>query len=72
MIFALATLTFITTLWAIIVVAAVVFDRSGGKVLAALKGQSMDPALATPVMRLRHRERERTVYRATPRLRAAA
>ena len=69
---AFATLAFLATLWLLVVVGAMVVEQSGAKILAALKGWSMEPAVATAPMRLRHRERERTAYRATPRLRAAA
>ena len=72
MIAALATLAFLSTLWLMTVVGALIFEHSGAKILAALNGRSMDPALHTAPVRLRHRERERTAYRAMPRLRAAA
>lgn len=71
---ALATLAFLSTLWLLTVVGALIFEHSGAKILAALNGRSMDPALHSAPVRLRHRERERerTAYRAMPRLRAAA
>ena len=69
---ALVTLFFLTTLWLLTVVGVKVLEQSGSKILFALKGQSMDPVMSTAPQRLRHRERDRTAYRATPRLRAAA
>ncbi len=69
---ALATLVFLTTLWLLTVVGAMVWEQSGSRILAALKGQSMEPAIRTPRIAVRHRNRERSVYRATARLRAAA
>ena len=39
MIAALATLTFLATLWLLVVVGATVLEESGGKIAAALKGQ---------------------------------
>lgn len=69
---ALATLVFLTTLWMLTVVGAKVLEQSGSKIAAALKGQVMEPVMRTSPQRLRHPERERTAYRATPRLRAAA
>ena len=69
---ALATLAFLATLWLLGVVGAAVLEQTGSKIVAALKGQSMEPAIKTALMPVRHRERGRTAYRATPRLRAAA
>ncbi|MBA3668514.1 MAG: hypothetical protein H0W71_00340 [Sphingomonas sp.] len=72
MIAALATLVFLTTLWLLTVVGAKVLEESGSKILVALKGKSVNSVMSTAPQRLRHRERYRTAYRATPRLRAAA
>ena len=72
MIAALATLVFLTTIWLLTVVGAKVLEESGSKILFALKGKSMISVMSTAPQRLRHRERDRTAYRATPRLRAAA
>lgn len=69
---ALSTLAFLTTMWMLVVVGAWVLEQSGSKIAAALKGRSVAPSLTTPPMRLRHRERDRKAYRATPRLSAAA
>lgn len=69
---ALASLTFLTAMWMLVVLGARVIEQSGSKILAAMRGRSMEPALTTSPMRLRHRERASTAYRATPRLRAAA
>lgn len=69
---AFATLVFLATMWLLIVVATMVMEKKGAQIRAALKGRSMEPAVSTPSFRLRHRERDRTAYRATPRLRAAA
>ncbi len=69
---AFATLVFLTTLWMLVVVGARIMELSGSKIIAAFKGRSIAPSMTTSPMRLRHRERERTAYRATPRLRAAA
>ena len=71
MIAALGTLAFLTTLWLLAVVGAMILGESGGKILAALRGQSSAPVLKTAPVRLRHRQRVRQM-RATPRLRAAA
>lgn len=69
---ALATLAFLATLWLLAVVGAMILELSGAKIVAALKGQSMEPAITTASVPVRHRERGRTAYRTTPRLRAAA
>ena len=69
---ALSTLAFLTTMWLLVVVGAWVLEQSGSKIVAALKGRSAAPTLATTPIRLRHRERERKAYRVTPRLSAAA
>ncbi|MGH6784777.1 MAG: hypothetical protein ACREBP_09175 [Sphingomicrobium sp.] len=69
---ALATLAFLTTLWLLVVLGAMVLEQTGAKIVAALKGRSMRPAITTAPIPVRHRERERTAFRATPRLRAAA
>lgn len=73
MIAALATVTFLATLWLLVVVGATVLEASGGKIAAALKGASFastPPRMA--VMRIRARPRAAPVMRAAPRLRAAA
>ena len=70
---ALGTLTFLATLWLVVVVGAAILEDSGAKIAAALKGASFasaPPRMAT----LRHRARPRAAQpmRAAPRLRAAA
>ena len=69
-----ATLAFLPPCGCSSVVGAMVLEESGGKILAALKGQvDAHPALTTPPVRLRHRAaRSAAPMRATPRLRAAA
>ena len=73
MIAALATLAFLTALWMLIVVGAAVFERSGGKILAALRGESLSAAIATRPVRVRHsRYRTQRPLRSSPQMRAAA
>lgn len=70
---ALGTLTFLATLWLLVVVGAAMLEESGAKIAAALKGASF--ASATPravTLRLRARPRATQPMRAVPRLRAAA
>lgn len=70
---AFGTLTFLVTLWLLVVVGAAVLEDSGAKIAAALKGASF--ASAPPRMaslRLRARQRSTQPLRAAPRLRAAA
>ncbi|MEO7865617.1 MAG: hypothetical protein ABIR63_07130 [Sphingomicrobium sp.] len=69
---ALATLTFLSAIWLLVVLGAKIMEQSGPRIAAALKGRSLEPALATAPMRLRHGERAVAAYRATLRLRAAA
>lgn len=54
MIAALGTLVFLATLWMLAVVGAAVLGSSGPKILAALKGTSPTPAIATRPIRMRH------------------
>ena len=73
MIAALATVTFLATLWLLVVVGAAVLEESGAKIAAALRGASfasVPPRMAT--LRLRARPRAARAMRAAPRLRAAA
>ncbi len=70
---ALGTLTFLATLWLLVVVGAAILEESGAKIAAALKGASL--ASAAPQMaslRIRARPRATETMRAAPRLRAAA
>ncbi len=75
MIAALATLIFLATMWLLVVVTAATLQQSGGKILAALKGQSIRVPVQTATFRIRYPLRSiarAKVVRATPRLRAAA
>ncbi len=73
MIAALVTLVFLTTLWMIVVVGAAVLGQSGGKIFAALRGESVAAAIATRPVRVRHPHyRAQRALRPTTRLRAAA
>ena len=73
MIAALATLAFLATLWLLAVIGATVLDSSGTKILAALKGRSLSPAIATPPVRVRHqRFQAMRPARVSARQRAAA
>lgn len=70
---ALGTLTFVATLWLLVVIGAAMFEESGGKIAAVLKGKSV--ASATPraaTLRVRTRTRAIQPLRAAPRLRDAA
>lgn len=73
MIAALGTLTFLATLWLLVVIAAAMFEDSGAKFAAALKGKSFASA-APQGITLRFRTRSRAIQplRAAPRLRDAA
>ena len=68
---ALGTLSFLTTLWLIVVVGAAVLEESGAKIAAALKGKPACRQIAVPV-RARGRARFQRPMRAKPRWRAAA
>jgi hypothetical protein len=73
MIAALGTLTFLATLWLLVVVGAAVLEESGAKIAAALKGRPVHPELATVArVRIRTRSRVQQPMRAEPRWRAAA
>ena len=54
MIAALATIVFLSTLWMLTVVGAAVIEANGARILAALKGRSVSPALSTRPVRMRH------------------
>jgi hypothetical protein len=54
MIAALGTLVFLATLWMLVVIGAVVLSSSGSRIVAAFKGQSAVPAVATRPVRIRH------------------
>ena len=73
MIAALGTLTFLATLWLLVVVGAAILEESGAKVAAALKGQAASSRLqGAYAARIRVRAPMRPPLRARPRLRAAA
>ena len=73
MIAALGTLVFLSTLWMLVVVGAALLDSSGSRILAALKGRSAAPAIATRPIRMRHqRYQPLRPARVTVRQRAAA
>ena len=70
---AFGTLTFLATLWLLVVVGAAILEESGAKIAAALKGASLasvPPRMAS--LRLRARPRAAVAMRAAPRLRDAA
>ncbi len=69
----LGTLTFLATLWLLVVVGATILGESGAKIAAALKGASFasaPPRIAT--LRMRARPRAAQPMRAFPSLRVAA
>lgn len=68
----LATLTFLTVLWAIVVVGSMVLDQSGAKILAALLGERQVRTVHSIAVRARHAPRHMRSVRASARLRAAA
>ena len=73
MIAALGTLTFLATLWLLVVVGAAVLEESGAKIAAALKGPTkFQPSTVLVPVRMRLRARVKAPMRAEPRWRAAA
>jgi hypothetical protein len=68
---ALGTLTFLATLWLLIVTGAMVLEESGAKIAAALKGGPQRQPLRIAV-RVRTRPRWQPVMRAQAEWRAAA
>lgn len=69
----LGTLTFLVTLWLLVVVGAAVLEESGAKIAAALKGKpALQPSLDLAPVRMRTRARVKQPMRAEPRWRAAA
>ena len=68
---ALGTLTFLTTLWLLVVVGAAVLEESGGKIAAALKGR-VSPEPVTVPIRIRSRPRLQKPMRVSAKLRSAA
>jgi len=75
MIFALATLVFIAILWLLGALAVAIVEQSGGKIVAALKGQSLlatAPIVQPVSWKASPRVRAMRPMRARPSLRAAA
>jgi hypothetical protein len=73
MIAALGTLTFLATLWLLVVVGAAILEDSGAKIAAALKGASLASApRQIASVRVRGRTRAVQPMRAEPRWRDAA
>jgi hypothetical protein len=69
----LGTLTFLTTLWLLVVIGAAVLEESGAKIAAALKGKpARRPSLELAALRIRARPRVNQPMRAEPQCRAAA
>jgi len=68
---ALGTLSFLVTLWLIVVVGAAVLEESGAKIAAALKGRSVHQPVNVPV-RIRARVRMAQPMRARAEWRDAA
>jgi hypothetical protein len=55
MIAALATLVFLATLWMLVVLGAAMLEKSGARILAALRREYAEPMLRTRPVRLRPR-----------------
>jgi hypothetical protein len=71
----LATLAFLATLWLVVTIVAEMLGQNGWKIVAALKGHSMQataPELRPVAVRVSQRTRPQRILRAQPRLRAAA
>ena len=69
----LGTLPFLATLWLLVVLGAAVLEESGGKIVAALKGEpSRQPSIMPSPGRARLRIEVRTPRCARAPLRAAA
>jgi hypothetical protein len=69
---ALGTLTFLATLWLLVVIGAMVLEESGAKIAAALKGKRETPSVGVLRLRVRTRARPQPVIRAHAEWRAAA
>lgn len=70
---ALGTLTFLATLWLLVVIGAAMLEESGAKIAAALKGASFARAMPrAAAVRGRARTRAAQPMRAVPGMRAAA
>ena len=68
---ALGTLTFLVTLWLLVVIGAMVLEESGARIAAALKGKSQRQPVRIAV-RVRIRQQLRPMRRAKAEWRAAA
>ena len=69
---ALGTLTFLATLWLLVVIGAMVLEESGARIAAALKGKRDTPSVGIMRLQVRTRARPRPVMRAQAEWRAAA
>jgi hypothetical protein len=69
---ALGTLTFLATLWLLVVIGAMVLDESGAKIAAALKGKRESPSVGVVRLRVRTHVPAQPVIRAQAEWRAAA
>ena len=67
----LGTLPFIATLWLLVVLGAAVLEESGAKIVAALKGRSLQQSCPVS-LRVRNRKSSQFARRATVGWRAAA
>ena len=72
MIAALGTLSFLATLWLLVVMGAAVLEESGARIAAALKGRHAEPVMHIAPARVRARSRVTQPVRARARWRAAA
>ena len=68
---ALGTLTFLVTLWLLVVIGAMVLEESGARIVTALKGKSQRQPVRIAV-RVRARQWLRPMLRAKAEWRAAA
>jgi hypothetical protein len=69
---ALGTLTFLATLWLLVVIGAMVLEESGARIAAALKGVREIPSVGVVRLRVRARARPQPAIRARAEWRAAA
>ncbi len=73
MIAALGTISFLATLWLLVVIGASILEESGAKIVAALKGEFQTQPQATFIpVRARARARLTRPMRASARIRDAA
>jgi hypothetical protein len=69
---ALGTLTFLATLWLLVVLGAMVLEESGARIAAALKGKSPHRPVVRLSVRIRTRRPLHQLSCASPQWRAAA